>query len=90
MSILTFRVFSGTRLELVTRQATIRYVYHSATAATSYDRTEYGGNSNKFEIFILNVNTRESSLRKVASNITNLKDEDYPINRKLNEKGKRL
>ncbi|GFV92527.1 uncharacterized protein TNCV_1744321 [Trichonephila clavipes] len=26
-------VFSGTGLELVTRQATIRYLYHSATAA---------------------------------------------------------
>ncbi|GFV12277.1 uncharacterized protein TNCV_1537731 [Trichonephila clavipes] len=31
----TLRVFSGTGLELVTRQATIRYLYHSATAATS-------------------------------------------------------
>ncbi|GFU08391.1 hypothetical protein TNCV_4188101 [Trichonephila clavipes] len=31
----TRRVFSGTGLELVTRQATIRYLYHSATAATS-------------------------------------------------------
>ncbi|GFU94489.1 uncharacterized protein TNCV_2644751 [Trichonephila clavipes] len=30
----TQRVFSGTGLELVTRQATIRYLYHSATAAT--------------------------------------------------------
>ncbi|GFU50477.1 uncharacterized protein TNCV_4456121 [Trichonephila clavipes] len=30
----TRRVFSGTGLELVTRQATIRYIYHSATAAT--------------------------------------------------------
>ncbi|GFW20016.1 uncharacterized protein TNCV_867221 [Trichonephila clavipes] len=30
----TRRVFSGTRLELVTRQATIRYLYHLATAAT--------------------------------------------------------
>ncbi|GFW99228.1 uncharacterized protein TNCV_3009961 [Trichonephila clavipes] len=29
----TRRVFSGTELELVTRQATIRYPYHSATAA---------------------------------------------------------
>ncbi|GFW57448.1 uncharacterized protein TNCV_543581 [Trichonephila clavipes] len=27
-------VFSGTRLELVTQPATIRYLYHSATAAT--------------------------------------------------------
>ncbi|GFT21974.1 uncharacterized protein TNCV_4021911 [Trichonephila clavipes] len=27
-------VFSGTGLELVTRQATIRYLYHLATAAT--------------------------------------------------------
>ncbi|GFY28525.1 uncharacterized protein TNCV_4149561 [Trichonephila clavipes] len=30
----TRRVFSGTGLELVTKQATIRYLYHSATAAT--------------------------------------------------------
>ncbi|GFY26918.1 uncharacterized protein TNCV_930591 [Trichonephila clavipes] len=30
----TRRVFSGTGIELVTRQATIRYLYHSATAAT--------------------------------------------------------
>ncbi|GFS81250.1 uncharacterized protein TNCV_1224611 [Trichonephila clavipes] len=30
----TRRVFSGTGLELVTRQATVRYLYHSATAAT--------------------------------------------------------
>ncbi|GFU24110.1 uncharacterized protein TNCV_2007051 [Trichonephila clavipes] len=29
-------VFSGTGFELVTRQATIRYLYHSATAATSH------------------------------------------------------
>ncbi|GFX27189.1 retrovirus-related Pol polyprotein from transposon TNT 1-94 [Trichonephila clavipes] len=29
----TRRIFSGTGLELVTRQATIRYLYHSATAA---------------------------------------------------------
>ncbi|GFW80247.1 uncharacterized protein TNCV_461531 [Trichonephila clavipes] len=29
----TRRVFSGTGLKLVTRQATIRYLYHSATAA---------------------------------------------------------
>ncbi|GFW98759.1 uncharacterized protein TNCV_2251221 [Trichonephila clavipes] len=30
----TRRIFSGTRLELVTRHATIRYLYHSATTAT--------------------------------------------------------
>ncbi|GFV50471.1 uncharacterized protein TNCV_1861521 [Trichonephila clavipes] len=30
----TRRVFSGTGIEHVTRQATIRYLYHSATAAT--------------------------------------------------------
>ncbi|GFW07405.1 uncharacterized protein TNCV_865771 [Trichonephila clavipes] len=30
----TRQVFSGTGLELVKRQATIRYLYHSATAAT--------------------------------------------------------
>ncbi|GFW37939.1 uncharacterized protein TNCV_4631401 [Trichonephila clavipes] len=32
--LLTRRVFSGTGLELATRQATIRYLYHSATVAT--------------------------------------------------------
>ncbi|GFW62167.1 uncharacterized protein TNCV_1685981 [Trichonephila clavipes] len=31
----TRRVFSGTGLELVTKQATVRYLYHSATAAPS-------------------------------------------------------
>ncbi|GFT77097.1 uncharacterized protein TNCV_1099691 [Trichonephila clavipes] len=31
----TRRVFSGTGLEPVTKQATVRYLYHSATAATS-------------------------------------------------------
>ncbi|GFU59143.1 hypothetical protein TNCV_4078991 [Trichonephila clavipes] len=31
----TRRVFSGTGLELVTKPATIRCLYHSATAATS-------------------------------------------------------
>ncbi|GFV84003.1 uncharacterized protein TNCV_1480051 [Trichonephila clavipes] len=31
----TRRVFSGTGLEPVTMQATVRYLYHSATAATS-------------------------------------------------------
>ncbi|GFW48310.1 uncharacterized protein TNCV_1108731 [Trichonephila clavipes] len=33
----TRRVFSGTGLELVTRQATVRYLYHPATAATVYE-----------------------------------------------------
>ncbi|GFW84233.1 uncharacterized protein TNCV_4878961 [Trichonephila clavipes] len=35
----TRRVFSGTGIELETKQATIRYLYHSATAATSRFRT---------------------------------------------------
>ncbi|GFW07676.1 uncharacterized protein TNCV_3918091 [Trichonephila clavipes] len=35
----TRRVFSGTGLELVTRQAMVRYLYHSATAATSRAQT---------------------------------------------------
>ncbi|GFW85124.1 uncharacterized protein TNCV_3248641 [Trichonephila clavipes] len=37
-------VFSGTGLKLVTRHATIRYLYHSATAATTWEqpRTRYG------------------------------------------------
>ncbi|GFV00831.1 uncharacterized protein TNCV_1386461 [Trichonephila clavipes] len=33
----TRRVFSGTGLEPVTKQATVRYLYHSATAATSVE-----------------------------------------------------
>ncbi|GFU13887.1 uncharacterized protein TNCV_940651 [Trichonephila clavipes] len=32
----TWWIFSGAGLELVTRQATIRYLYHSATAAIHY------------------------------------------------------
>ncbi|GFT42166.1 uncharacterized protein TNCV_1008451 [Trichonephila clavipes] len=37
----TRRVFSGTGLELVTRQAKIRYLYHSATAASMWwERTQ--------------------------------------------------
>ncbi|GFW51645.1 uncharacterized protein TNCV_4213211 [Trichonephila clavipes] len=32
----TRHVFNGIGLELVTRQATVRYLYHSATAATTY------------------------------------------------------
>ncbi|GFV79793.1 retrovirus-related Pol polyprotein from transposon opus [Trichonephila clavipes] len=32
----TRRVFSGTGLELVTRQATVRYLYHSATVVTTF------------------------------------------------------
>ncbi|GFW43385.1 uncharacterized protein TNCV_2924331 [Trichonephila clavipes] len=32
----TRRVFSGTGLEPVTKQATVRYLYHSATAATKH------------------------------------------------------
>ncbi|GFV45628.1 uncharacterized protein TNCV_326201 [Trichonephila clavipes] len=31
----TRRVFSGTELEPMTKQATVRYLYHSATTATS-------------------------------------------------------
>ncbi|GFU91953.1 uncharacterized protein TNCV_3765781 [Trichonephila clavipes] len=52
----TRRVFSGTELKLVTRKATVRYLYHSATAATfpsgieQINRLEYiklyGRNSN--------------------------------------------
>ncbi|GFV72163.1 uncharacterized protein TNCV_2460951 [Trichonephila clavipes] len=36
----TRRVFSGTGLEPVTKQATVRYLYHSATAATSHGSGE--------------------------------------------------
>ncbi|GFY07430.1 uncharacterized protein TNCV_5086151 [Trichonephila clavipes] len=32
----TRRVFSGTGFEPVTKQATVRYLYHSATAATCH------------------------------------------------------
>ncbi|GFU87477.1 transposable element Tcb1 transposase [Trichonephila clavipes] len=37
----TRQVFSGTGLELVTRQATVRYLYHSATAAVRMWATEW-------------------------------------------------
>ncbi|GFV13236.1 uncharacterized protein TNCV_3655561 [Trichonephila clavipes] len=33
----TRRVFSGTRIELVTKQATIQYLYHSATKDHDYE-----------------------------------------------------
>ncbi|GFU78361.1 histone-lysine N-methyltransferase SETMAR [Trichonephila clavipes] len=36
----TRRVFSGTGLELVTKQATVRYLYHSATAATNFSQSD--------------------------------------------------
>ncbi|GFV12067.1 uncharacterized protein TNCV_669981 [Trichonephila clavipes] len=36
----TLRVFSGTGLEHVTRQATVRYLDHSATEATSSHRSQ--------------------------------------------------
>ncbi|GFW87546.1 hypothetical protein TNCV_4485111 [Trichonephila clavipes] len=36
----TRRVFSSTGLELMTRQATIRYLYHLATAATQWSWDE--------------------------------------------------
>ncbi|GFY27730.1 transposable element Tcb2 transposase [Trichonephila clavipes] len=44
----TRRVFSGTGLEPVTKQAAVRYLYHSATAATNHpsniiERERYGG-----------------------------------------------
>ncbi|GFV88770.1 uncharacterized protein TNCV_3355221 [Trichonephila clavipes] len=38
----TRRVFSGTGFEPVTKQATVRYLYHSATAATFCVRDSYG------------------------------------------------
>ncbi|GFW21409.1 uncharacterized protein TNCV_1532341 [Trichonephila clavipes] len=34
----TRRIFSGTGLEREARQATIRYLYHSATAASTFDQ----------------------------------------------------
>ncbi|GFT44660.1 uncharacterized protein TNCV_3799641 [Trichonephila clavipes] len=37
----TRRVFSGTGFELVTREATIRYLYHSATAAKPENQVIY-------------------------------------------------
>ncbi|GFX40890.1 sucrase-isomaltase, intestinal [Trichonephila clavipes] len=41
----TRRVFSGTGLEPVTKQATVRYLYHSATAATLFD-----GENKRYEV----------------------------------------
>ncbi|GFY04349.1 uncharacterized protein TNCV_4414371 [Trichonephila clavipes] len=43
----TRRVFSGTGLEPVTKQATVRYLYHSATAATP--RRDIGDESRSSE-----------------------------------------
>ncbi|GFW03604.1 uncharacterized protein TNCV_3988231 [Trichonephila clavipes] len=39
----TRRVFSGTGLEPVTKQATVRYLYHSATAAAQFTEKKLFG-----------------------------------------------
>ncbi|GFV35770.1 uncharacterized protein TNCV_913601 [Trichonephila clavipes] len=61
----TRRVFSGTGPELVTRQATIRYLYHSATADTNmleevvlyvtYCENTIKGSSSDVALFILSI-----------------------------------
>ncbi|GFW74050.1 uncharacterized protein TNCV_545741 [Trichonephila clavipes] len=46
----TRRVFSGTGLEPVTKQATVRYLYHSATAAPLFSCTRaFGDGPRNFE-----------------------------------------
>ncbi|GFS92033.1 DUF4817 domain-containing protein [Trichonephila clavipes] len=47
----TWRVFSGTGLEPVTKKATVRYLYHSATAATGYRESQ--GYKDLFLLFFL-------------------------------------
>ncbi|GFT30313.1 uncharacterized protein TNCV_2376171 [Trichonephila clavipes] len=51
----TRRVFSGTELELVTRQATIQYLYHSATAATSTKNLTWYCNVDSLDKHILTI-----------------------------------
>ncbi|GFV53478.1 transposase [Trichonephila clavipes] len=57
----TRRVFSGTGLELMTRQAPIRYLYHSATAAsresgtTTVTRHNVTVNGDRYRAMIINI-----------------------------------
>ncbi|GFT21986.1 peptidase A2 domain-containing protein [Trichonephila clavipes] len=59
----TRRVFSGTGLELVTKQATVRYLYHSATAATSDTLKPMKGNRTKEQKEKLGIEEQKEKLR---------------------------
>ncbi|GFX44456.1 uncharacterized protein TNCV_1394771 [Trichonephila clavipes] len=58
----TRRVFSGTGLEPVTKQATVRYLYHSATAATANGRSKVKGMENPVLISLDKVDTSDSKI----------------------------
>ncbi|GFY05488.1 uncharacterized protein TNCV_218701 [Trichonephila clavipes] len=58
----TRRVFSGTGLELVTSQATIRYLYHSATAAVKQNRKHCS--TKAYQNVTANLNLKKRSKTK--------------------------
>ncbi|GFV54198.1 uncharacterized protein TNCV_1027701 [Trichonephila clavipes] len=69
----TRRVFSGTGLEPVTKQATVRYLYHSATAATK-------GKGQKFDILAIQLEfTVHECEKESAFCVVDHNDEKYAV-----------
>ncbi|GFY13451.1 uncharacterized protein TNCV_1803221 [Trichonephila clavipes] len=62
----TRRVFSGTGFEPVTKQATVRYLYHSATAATVSGQIRE----------ISNVNTPNSNFSTIFTNVIQIANDE--------------
>ncbi|GFS97108.1 uncharacterized protein TNCV_184581 [Trichonephila clavipes] len=63
----TRRVFSGTGLELVTRQAMIRYLYHSATAATrGCEKPMLNGNTEVMRVVLERRKQLETNCNRYA------------------------
>ncbi|GFS64462.1 uncharacterized protein TNCV_3956161 [Trichonephila clavipes] len=65
----TRRVFSGTGIELVTRQATIRYLYHSATAARYWARTRDKPATIRYLDLKVTVATRKRERKMKGTNL---------------------
>ncbi|GFX83791.1 uncharacterized protein TNCV_350551 [Trichonephila clavipes] len=84
----TRRIFSGTGLELVTKPATIRYLYHSATAATCYGSWcgqikcfKNFKNISRFQVIV----SKRKEKRKLKRKITPRTDNILIRNRKMNQ-----
>ncbi|GFX29723.1 uncharacterized protein TNCV_2750571 [Trichonephila clavipes] len=69
-------VFSGTGLELVTRQATIRYLYHSATAAIAVmqESIQKGRSEPLVHISFTNIGKVDSKTTKGKDNTLHLRE----------------